>query len=425
MPKNIKDQYNENLSCISDALDISPSKYQQAVERYTSVGNWLKTGVYKGCSVEPLIYPQGSFRLGTVVRPLADKKEADYDIDLVCELQIDKTSTTPGAVKTMIGARLKENDIYRKMLDDEGRRCWTLQYTEQDSVGFHLDILPSVPEEKNIILGLNNSGISMDLADKAIAITDGNTNRTVYGWSPSNPEGYARWFDQRKSLMFEHIVFAEKRKIFESNSKVFNKISAVPDALVKTPLQRAIQILKRHRDMFFSDRDWNTKPISMIITTISAILYNNESDVYSTLKNIIEKLDAHAGLVSTGYTLNENLAPLRLIWRDEQGIWHISNPVNPMENFADKWHEDDNQKARAFFMWVSQVRKDLIDILNIADSSQIVRALSRSIGESIVRKAMPQDFVTGPTIISGATGSAHHPPTVEIKNPSKPWGKIN
>lgn len=419
---NIKDQYNESLIRIADALDISPSKYQQAVDRYTSVGQWLETGTYKGCSIRPRIYPQGSFRLGTVVRPLTDKKESDYDIDLVCELPTRKKNTTPGAIKMMVGNRLMENDVYQKMLDTERRRCWTLQYSEQDDVGFHLDILPSIPEEDGIIGELVNRGIPADFARSAVAITDRNTDRTIYSWSPSNPEGYARWFDQRKRPVFEHIASVAKTRIFENNSKIFPKVDAVPDALVKTPLQAAIQILKRHRDMLFSGRNWSIRPISMIVTTISALLYNNEADVHSTLKNIIEKLDSHSSLLSPGYPLHESLIPLRLIRRDVEGFWHIPNPVNPKENFADKWHENNNQKAHAFFQWVLQVRKDLIDILDEADSGRILGALSRSLGEGVVRKAIPEVFVIGPTILVGSD-SVQRSPVVNIRNPGKPWGK--
>jgi len=38
------------------------------------------------------IYPQGSFRLGTVVRP--DTRTGEYDIDLVCWLLIAKETVT-------------------------------------------------------------------------------------------------------------------------------------------------------------------------------------------------------------------------------------------------------------------------------------------------------------------------------------------
>lgn len=42
----------------------------------------------------------------------------------------------------------------------------------------------------------------------------------------------------------------------------------------KTPLQRAVQILKRHRDiMFAGDED---KPVSIIITTLAAKAYQEK-----------------------------------------------------------------------------------------------------------------------------------------------------
>ena len=135
------------LQGLAESLDISPSKYKQAVERYQAVGEWLAGRQYEGCTGLPEIAPQGSFRLGTVVRPIRDGKEADYDIDLVCRLPIGKDATTPAALKNAVGNRLKENGDYRRMLGPEGRRCWTLKYAEQDGIGFHIDTLPAAPAD--------------------------------------------------------------------------------------------------------------------------------------------------------------------------------------------------------------------------------------------------------------------------------------
>ena len=65
-----------------ETLDISPYLQQSATERYEEVGTWLaETG-----GVDWRIYPQGSFRLGTVVRPTTSTGE--YDIDLVCRYTV-------------------------------------------------------------------------------------------------------------------------------------------------------------------------------------------------------------------------------------------------------------------------------------------------------------------------------------------------
>ena len=93
---------NEAYVHLAESLDIPPSKYKEAVDRYRAVGEWLEAGEYLAASGEPEVYPQGSFRLGTVVRPLREGKEADYDIDLVCELKIAKTDVSPSDLKHLI-----------------------------------------------------------------------------------------------------------------------------------------------------------------------------------------------------------------------------------------------------------------------------------------------------------------------------------
>ena len=59
-----KIKYSKFLEEVAQTIDIPPSKYQQAVDRYQSVGQWLESGEYQDCVGEPAIYPQGSFRLG-------------------------------------------------------------------------------------------------------------------------------------------------------------------------------------------------------------------------------------------------------------------------------------------------------------------------------------------------------------------------
>ena len=146
MITDIMAKYNKLLESLAEDLDITPAKYQEAVQRYSSVKKWLEEGDYPGCFANLQIYTQGSFRLGTVVRPIREGKESDYDIDMVCEFQKPKVNTTPKEIKNYIGDRLRDN-AYKNMLDTERRRCWTLNYAEKDGIGFHIDVLPSIPEE--------------------------------------------------------------------------------------------------------------------------------------------------------------------------------------------------------------------------------------------------------------------------------------
>jgi len=119
---------------IAETLDISDSLYEDAVVRYEDVAAWLSEGV-SVAPHNPQVYVQGSFRLGTVVRPISD--EDSYDIDLVCQLNIDKSRITQAELKALVGDRLKERTDLESILE-ESRRCWYLDYEQN----FHMDVLP-------------------------------------------------------------------------------------------------------------------------------------------------------------------------------------------------------------------------------------------------------------------------------------------
>jgi hypothetical protein len=392
-------RYSRFLEQVAADIDIPPSKYQDAVDRYRSVGRWLEEGKYPGCTGELSVYPQGSFRLGTVVRPISSSIEASYDIDLVSELPIPKNRTDPRSVKNMVGNRLHDHGVYRKLLDDEGKRCWTLEYSEQDDIGFHLDVLPSVPDPRRLL-------------DTSIAIT--NKQGSIYEWSTSNPKGYGLWFDRKNEAAFDLVMIEQKKSIHARAPDAYARVDDVPDQLVRTPLQRAIQLMKRHRDMSFNDAQRIVyAPISIVVTTLSAEFYQNESDVYSALIGIVSKLHAHAVLVDNG-TVDRSLAPISPIKKTPDGKWYIGNPVNPEENFAERWHEDDHARARAFFSWVGALQEDLVNTLTQTDPGVLNKRLSAALGAAAVSKHLE--------LIVPTEAIMERSPKIHISGAAKPWG---
>ena len=391
-------KYSDFLNKVAGDLDIPPSKYKDAVDRYQAVAKWLENGDYPGsCDSGLDIYPQGSFRLGTVTRPIRNGIEADYDIDLVCEVPLLEEWANPEYVKRIVGDRLKEHDRYKRMLDEEGRRCWTLIYSEEDNIGFHLDVLPSVPYPQGYL-------------NTAIAIT--NKFLSLYRWSISDPKGYGLWFDSRNKPAFD-LVYAEQKRLIQNRApEIYARIEDVPDQLVRTPLQRTIQIMKRHRDIKFNNTERvDYAPISIIITTLSAYFYRNESDVYSALKNIVASLSAHVALFE-GQALEPTLESISPIKRTSDGKWYIGNPVNPEENFADRWHEDNHARAEAFFMWLRWLQEDLVDILGKDNRNEVQRTLTSALGSVPVLQNLEQ--VIPPRVIES-------PPKIHISRPRKPW----
>lgn len=403
---------NDLLRYIAESLDISPTDYKRAVDSYEAVGKCLEGGyddnAYSGSYAAPKIYPQGSIRLGTVVKPLRECAGAAYDVDLVCELQyqnIEWSSQNAETLKQMVGNRLKSDGTYCEMLDGEGKRCWTVEYAEKNGIGFHIDVLPCVPDP---VMGAGisrsnpgNPDTRPDFTKTTIRLTGKDKDRNPqYEWRSGNPCGYAAWFRER-NITFGKVAFVQKRTIFEntrigaSQLPLYESVEAVPDALVRTPLQRTVQILKRHRDIRFSKPrrddplgDPKFKPISMIITTLVARLYKGEDDLLSALMNTVNSLSHYAALIENRYAvLDESVAQRELIRRNADGRWEIQNPVNPEENFADRWHEDNQARAKAFFKWVTCVRQDIVEALRTDSIDALKEVLGDQFGGRVLNEA--------------------------------------
>ena len=86
-----KKQFSEILETLGQTLDITETQYNAAVSSYGAVGEWLAKPESSLAPYKPVVRPQGSFMLGTMIKPICE--EDDLDIDLVCELTGTKSST--------------------------------------------------------------------------------------------------------------------------------------------------------------------------------------------------------------------------------------------------------------------------------------------------------------------------------------------
>ncbi|KZD07361.1 nucleotidyltransferase [Oceanibaculum pacificum] len=354
VPKHIE----ELLEDLAESLQIPPSRYEAAERSYKSVGDWLHREASSLRQADPQVYIQGSFRLGTAIRPVSDAE--DYDVDLVCELSASKARVTQAQLKAALGRELKAYAAAHGMDDpEEGRRCWTLPYA--DSAQFHLDTLPAVPDGARKRLLLEQRGLSTEWSDTAIAITDRdhpNYRLVSDDWPHSNPKGYWEWFRSRMKVVFE----ARRLKLaMEARASVED----IPEYKVRTPLQSAVQILKRHRDMMYVERS-DEKPISIIITTLAAHAYNQEPTIAEALYSILDRMEEYIEY--------------------RQGVAWIANPTDPAENFADKWQEHPERQA-AFFEWLEEARADFAAAAAGVTRDQALSGLETHLGKRLVEAA--------------------------------------
>jgi Adenylyl/Guanylyl and SMODS C-terminal sensor domain/Second Messenger Oligonucleotide or Dinucleotide Synthetase domain len=344
--RTVNKQTSPLLKKLAGAIDITDAQYDVAEKRYKSVSEWL--GEYPSDleKYNPDIYTQGSFRIGTMVRPISGVDQ--FDIDLVCELQFTKEYITQDDLKRLVGNRLIQNETYKKMLISK-KRCWQLEYAE--STRFHMDILPAIPAHDRRIL-LESAGLKY--GENAILVPD----KELKDWVHSNPKGFAEWFKSRMER-----AFMEKRAMLAEAARV--DIEEVPEYSVKTPLQRVVQLFKRHRDMMFGDDPRELKPISCILTTLAGKHYQNEGNLLEAMESIITGIKEDAEL--------------------KDGI--VKNPVDIYENFADKW-KTEPQKGEAFFQWLERIQSDLRIASFKGDLDDMTEALRPVFGAISVNEAV-------------------------------------
>jgi hypothetical protein len=159
------------------------------------------------------------------------------------------------------------------------------------------------------------------------------------------------------------VVLREKRaaaaRLLEAN------VEDVPEWQVRTPLQRVVQILKRHRDVMFRN-NLGVRPVSILITTLAAKAYGNEPELVDAIQGILQGLDKHI----------EN--------RGDK--WWVENPAEPDENFAERWNEYP-ERREAFCKWLDQARHDFAVATRTADVRKLAESLSPALGRSTMTKA--------------------------------------
>jgi len=311
-------------------LQLSPTDHKLAVDHYKAIGEYLHAKDSPIAKYDPDIYPQGSLRIGTTVKP---RGQQEYDLDLVCEMKGLKPAECADPISLLndIERWLKANGIYKDKVE-RMNRCVRVNYEHK----FHLDILPACPD--------GGSGYC------CVVVPD----RKADDWKPSNPKGYAEWFEK-----------IAKSSEFEVYFKAIEPVPHQEMLELKPPLKRAVQLIKRDRDIKLG---YDSKAaISIVLTTLSAQNYFGQESVNETLMGILEGIVA--SLPSDG------------------SILRVENPMNKEERFSERW-EDDPKLYNEFKEWITEFRNDWRAVNQAAGLPRRTPHLSKLFGEERVIKAI-------------------------------------
>lgn len=283
---------DELLLQICEELQLTPARYDLAVDRYNTLNRVLESKDSPFRHFHPEIYPQGSMALGTTVKPT----EGPHDLDFVLQLSRDHSGIDPMAlIRTLFGF-LREHGTYRPMTKLKNR-CVRIEYADD----FYMDVLPAC---RNGAAG----GTCIKVPD-----------RLVRGWCDSNPLGYVDWFKERSRLL-----------LVEELLERAAPVPAQQAVAAKKTLELVVQLIKRWRDLYYADSEPDLAPISIVLTTLAGHVYRGERSVSRALTTVAN------GVVALIDGANARGTRLRIL-----------NPSNPLENLSERW--DANPAAYTAF----------------------------------------------------------------------------
>ena len=326
--ENKATQLDDLLDRMAAAVQLDDTRYDRMKSSYESVKDWIENDIFFS-SYNFDVYPHGSVRILTTVKPFG---KDEFDLDIVVHLK-NSTLHSPQRIYTELKRCMSAYAKKHGLKMEAKNRCIRLVYAND----FHMDILPGTREQ------------SFD--QNKIKVPD----RELGDWVSSNPRGYAEWFIGKANLITESLLEKALRA---------ERLPA-DNFRYKKPLQRAVQLVKRYRDMYFQQDD-TYKTSSIILTTIAGMFYGGEESIFDTVDHIITTIVAKVNLPT--------------------GRLKIVNPVNEQEDFTDKWENESeyyeafkNFALHLYHEWQNLKRQN-----NVYDESIIMKGL---FGDEIFKRA--------------------------------------
>lgn len=371
-PAAVYRYYDDLLADIAQRIQLTPTAYKEAVAHFEAVSCYLDEHESGFPDYSPVIYPQGSFRMGSTISAYDDRE--DYDIDLILELALNPEAD-PKAVLQLVADSLDKGKGRLKFTALKiKKRCVTLEYANM-----HLDVTPAVMVPRR--------------DPRVVSIFDRHEDRPDHPLA--NPEGFAQWFD---SQVRPHTNIA-KRAVRTQVVPVPEQAAAEqkPDRLL------AVQLLKRFRDIRCDRGNYERCP-SVLLSCLAA------------------QAPQGAGLVS-----DLRMAAQHVASEVSVANLYVDNPTCHEDVLSDRWPE--NPISKQMFAADLTILVEQLDELVRADGTQTrkLEILKDLFGENAAkdgfRQAMERAAVqsrsgtfaatgTGGVIISGTvpSGSVAAPP---------------
>ncbi len=271
---------DELLVEVAEQLQLPLTLDGEVRTHYSALTDYLAGSAVGAFS--PSLYAQGSFRIGTTVKPIS---EDEFDLDFVCELH-GTTGMGPQDVYELVAKAIEVNGTYQDKTKRKDR-CVRVHFARN----CHLDIVPAVELNDPSDMG-------------AIAITDGKDGS--WKWKSTNPRGYVRWFESLRPIR----TLAKAAQV--------EPLPPQEGIEIKSALQVGVQLLKRnHQKVVVAER---LRTPSIVLTTIAGQASGGAASVRDVVSASVSSIEAYAS----------SAAPR-----------HLTHPVHAKEIISERWNDTD------------------------------------------------------------------------------------
>lgn len=369
------------LADVAIRIQLSPTNYQKAVERYEAINSYLDRPESLLHDRIEIYYPQGSMAIGSTI---ASNLTTDhFDLDTIAQLQISPHAN-PAVVLDLLFNALNGSPgsrYYGKVTRNS--RCVTVEYED----GMRIDVTPMVrrittPERESVLFHHRRE-------------TPGDPGYHKV----ANPFGFAVWFngrtppeamfaEQYTALVKSHMALAEAEQEPIPDQENLHKKSM---ALI------ALQLTKRYRNVRFDRRQVRRPPSVLLAKWVADVAGGGRMRLIDELLHQVRRMRQILG----DYVATGRLA-------------HEVNPVCAEDVLTDRWPA--KQADQVLFVEdldhliaqlerlhagcpITEMREILSDLFGERPSSDAVKAFGDKYGNHVQRGGL---YVPGSQVTAGS-----------------------
>jgi hypothetical protein len=382
-------RHSQNLFTIQDYLladvairiQLSPTNYKKAVERYEAINSYLDRPDSPLHTRIEIYYPQGSMAIGSTI---ASNLTTDhFDLDTIAQLLISLHADPAEVLDLLFNALNGSPGSRYHDKVTRNSRCVTVEYED----GMRIDVTPMVrcmaaPERESVLFH----------------------HRRETPWDPgyrkvANPYGFSVWFNARTP---PEAVFAEQYAALVKSHVTFAEAEQEPIPDQEEPHKKsmaliALQLAKRYRNVRFDRRKVRRPPSVLLAKWVADAAGGGRVRLIDELLYQVRRMRR---------VLSEHVTIGRLV--------HEVNPVCAEDVLTDRWPA--NQAAQVLFIEdldhliaqlerlhagcpIEEMRDILSDVFGETPSTDAVKAFGEKYGNRVQRGGL---YLPGSQVTSGS-----------------------